>query len=74
MKTITAILFLCITSCAVGPDGKKHYIGPKIRGAITYRGVGLELTLFDPYNPEDPRVIDVTPQPQTGGKEPIPTP
>ena len=71
MKTITAIVALLLTSCAIGPDGKRHYIGPKIRGAITYRGIGLELTLFDPYNPTDTRTIDVTPDTPTGGKQPI---
>lgn len=74
MKTIIAIILLSLTSCAVGPDGRKHYIGPKIRGAITYRGVGLELTLFDPFNPEDTRTIDLTPKPPAGGKEPVPMP
>ena len=73
MKTLILTVALLLTSCAIGPDGKRHYIGPKIRGAITYRGVGLELTLFDPLHPEDTRTIDLTPKPQPAqqGKEPV---
>lgn len=75
MKTLASLLLLLVLSaCAVGPDGKKHYIGPKIRGAITYRGIGVELTLFDPFNPDDPRRIDVTPAAPSSGKEPVTQP
>lgn len=65
MKTkfiLISFISIFLSSCAIGPDGKKHYIGPKIKAALTYRGVGLEFTLFDPINPDDTKVIDLTPK------------
>lgn len=72
--TTSICTVLLLSACATGPDGRRHYIGPKIRGAITYRGLGVELTLFDPLNPEDTRTIDLTPGRGSaggGGKQPL---
>ncbi|MBP7951419.1 MAG: hypothetical protein KA004_17380 [Verrucomicrobiales bacterium] len=73
MKTITLSILLCllVPGCQT-VNGKKYYVGPKIRFDLNVKGVGLGITLFDPLNPEDPRVIDVTPP--KAGKEPVATP
>lgn len=77
--TNSVLLFLfgmiaCLSSCQT-VNGKKYYVGPKIRFDLNVKGVGIGVTLYDPLNPEDPRIIEINPpQPPAGGKEPVPTP
>ncbi len=61
---------LCLSGCQT-VNGKKYYVGPKIRFDLTVKGVGLGITLYDPLNPEDTRTLDITPPPATSGKQPI---
>lgn len=74
MKTVLitciASFTLCLTGCQT-VDGKKYYVGPKVRFDLTVKGVGLGITLYDPLNPEDLKVIDVTPPKTDGGKNPV---
>lgn len=77
MKTVLitciASFTLCLTGCQT-VDGKKYYVGPKIRFDINVKGIGLGITLYDPLNPEDPRIIEIPLQKTesgTAGKEPV---
>lgn len=73
VKITTSILAaLLLSSCAKDAAGKSHYVGPRISGSVSLKGVTVSATIYEPVTviplePEEP--IEV-PHTIPAGKEP----
>ena len=62
---------LLLSSCAKDAVGKSHYVGPRISGSISLKGVTVSATIYEPVTvplPEPEESIEV---PHTIGKDPL---
>lgn len=72
LTLILAALLLLLSSCAKDAAGKSHYVGPRISGSVSLKGVTVSATIYEPVTviplePEEP--IEV-PHTIPAGKEP----